>query len=305
MEKEFKRPPRRLVMGLGGGLIHSCRSDKVLEKLLLSHDNDYLVSTVDMTRGYIEFLLEVVGGDRLWLDSGGFTLFKKQNKFGADSPVFHAECEKMKKKFIRLLTMGHFKMCFELDNEYFRVDEDMLSPRNYLREEVKAITGYYPAPVFKMHQGYQYWKDLCDSPLYTVISIGGLAQGRQWHVYRDELGKMMKYARDRGKYVHLLGCSNVETARFVMPDSLDFSIFRYAINLEKANRNYREKVARGEIVPTPDVYESAGPDLSGRIPYKYICRDIVLYAFAEARAREFLYEKQNDELIDQTGDDDR
>lgn len=167
----------------------------------------------------------------------------------------------------------------------------------YLRDEIKELTGYYPAVVFKMHQGFQYWKDLCDSTLYPILSIGGLAQGRQWHVYRDEIGKMMKYARDKGKYVHLLGCSNVETGRFVMPDSVDFSIFRYAINLEKAKKNYLDKVERGEIIPGEDVYESAGRDLSGRIPYKYLSRDIVLYAFAEARSREFLYEKQNEETV--------
>ena len=285
-------------MGLGGGLISSCRSDKVLEKLLLSHENDYLISTVDMSKGYINFLQQVVGGDRLWLDSGGFTLFKKQKKLGADNPEFHTECEKMKAKFLRFLSMGKFKMCFELDNEYFRHDPDPLSPKNYLREEIKQITGYYPAPVFKMHLGFQYWKDLCDSPLYEVISIGGLAQGREWHKYRPELAKMMAYARDKGKYVHLLGCSNVETARFVMPDSVDFSIFRYAINIEKAKNNYIRKVNEGQLIPTPDVYESAGPDLSGKIPYKYLSRDIVLYAFADARSKEFLYEKQNDDLIE-------
>lgn len=294
---EFIRPKRRLVMGLGGGLVSSCRSDKVLEKLLLAHENDYLISTVDMTTGYIRFIQSVVGGDRLWLDSGGFTLFKKQKKLGEDNPLFWAECEKMKKKFFRFLGLGNFKMCFELDNEYFRKDPDLLSPKNYLRDEIKELTGYYPAVVFKMHQGFQYWKDLCDSTLYPILSIGGLAQGRQWHVYRDEIGKMMKYARDKGKYVHLLGCSNVETGRFVMPDSVDFSIFRYAINLEKAKKNYLDKVERGEIIPGEDVYESAGRDLSGRIPYKYLSRDIALYAFAEARSREFLYEKQNEETV--------
>lgn len=294
---EFIRPKRRLVMGLGSGLVSSCRSDKVLEKLLLAHENDYLISTVDMTTGYIRFIQSVVGGDRLWLDSGGFTLFKKQKKLGEDNLLFWAECEKMKKKFFRFLGLGNFKMCFELDNEYFRKDPDLLSPKNYLRDEIKELTGYYPAVVFKMHQGFQYWKDLCDSTLYPILSIGGLAQGRQWHVYRDEIGKMMKYARDKGKYVHLLGCSNVETGRFVMPDSVDFSIFRYAINLEKAKKNYLDKVERGEIIPGEDVYESAGRDLSGRIPYKYLSRDIALYAFAEARSREFLYEKQNEETV--------
>lgn len=68
-------------MGLGGGLVCSCRSDKVLEKLLLAHDNDYLISTVDMTAGYIKFIQTVVGGDRIWLDSGGFTLFKNRRNW--------------------------------------------------------------------------------------------------------------------------------------------------------------------------------------------------------------------------------
>lgn len=294
----FTKPKRRLVLGLGGGLISSCRSNNILRKILTTYDNDILVSSVDMTKGYIVSLMNAVGGDRMWLDSGGFTLFKKQKKYGEDSPEFHDACEKMKARFLKFLQMGKFKMCFELDNEYFRKDPDIMSPKNYLREEIKAITGYYPCPVFKMFQGFEYWRSLCDSDLYPILAIGGLAQTRAWHIYRDELTKMMKYARDKGKYVHLLGCSNVETTRMVSPDSVDYSIFRYAINIEKANNAYREKVKQGKITPTPDVYESAGPDLSGRIPYKYISRDIVLYAFADARSHEFLYEKQNENMIE-------
>ena len=108
---------------------------------------------------------------------------------------------------------------------------------------------------------------------------------------------MMRYARDKGKYVHLLGCSNVETTRYVIPDSVDYSIYRFAINIGRASENYRKKVKEGIIIPTPDVYESAGPDLSGKIPVRYIGQDMVVYAFAEARAKSFLYEKQNDEMI--------
>ena len=163
---------------------------------------------------------------------------------------------------------------------------------------MKAITGYYPVPVFKMHQGFQYWKDLCDSPLYPILSIGGLAQGRQWHLYREELSRMMKYARDNGKYVHLLGCSNVETTRYVMPDSVDYSIYRFAINIARARENYVRKVSEGIITPPPEVYESAGEDLSGRIPLKYLGQDMVVFAFADARARQFLYEKQNEDVIE-------
>ncbi len=227
----FERPKKRFIMGLAGAMVYHCKGSDALKKMLLLQDNDYLISTLDMTAGCVKYFLDVVGGNRLWFDSGGFTLFKKEKKLGADNPAFHKECEVMKRKFLRFLKMGSFKMCFELDNEYFRKDEDLLSPKNYLREEIKEITGYYPAPVFKLHQGFQYWKDLCDSDLYPVLSIGGLAQGRQWHLYRAELDKMMKYARDKGKYVHLLGCSNVETTRFVMPDSVDYSIYRFAINI--------------------------------------------------------------------------
>lgn len=160
-------------MGLAGAMIYHCKGNS-LEKMLLLQDNDYLVSTIYMTAKNIEWLRDTVGSDRLWLDSGGFSLFRKESKLGKDSPEFKKECESMRKKFLRLLQVGGFKMCFELDNEYFRKDDDLLSPKNYLRDEVKAITGYYPVPVFKMHQGFQYWKDLCDSPLYPILSIGGV-----------------------------------------------------------------------------------------------------------------------------------
>ena len=169
----FEKPKKRFVMGLAGVMVYHCKDKGVLEKLILSQDNDYLISTIDLTEANIRYFLNTIGGDRLWLDSGGFTLFKKQKKLGENNPVFHRECERMKRRFIKFLKMGNFKMCFELDNDYFKNDEDLLSPKNYLREEIKGITGYYPAPVFKMHQGFQYWKDLCDSPLYPVLSIGG------------------------------------------------------------------------------------------------------------------------------------
>ena len=285
-------------MGLAKAMIYHCKGNS-LEKMLLLQDNDYLVSAIDdMTAKHIEWLRDTVGSDRLWLDSGGFSLFRKESKLGKDSPEFKKECESVRKKFLRLLQVGGFKMCFELDNEYFRKDDDLLSPKNYLRDEVKAITGYYPVPVFKIHQGFQYWKDLCDSPLYPILSIGGLAQGRQWHLYREELSRMMKYARDNGKYVHLLGCSNVETTRYVMPDSVDHSIYRFAINIARARENYVRKVREGIITPPPEVYESAGEDLSGRIPLKYLGQDMVVFAFADARARQFLYEKQNEDVIE-------
>ena len=156
---------------------------------------------------------------------------------------------------------------FELDNEYFRKDDDLLSPKNYCREEIKALTGFYPTPVFKMHQGFEYWKRLCESDLYDKISIGGLAQTREWNLYRDEFRKMMNYARDCGKKVHLLGCQNVESFKTVKPDTVDYSIFQYAINLAHARQEH----------PELDTYE----DLKIHA---------VLYAFARAKSRSFLYD---------------
>ena len=117
-------------MGLAGAMIYHCKGNS-LEKMLLLQDNDYLVSTIDMTAKNIEWLRDTVGSDRLWLDSGGFSLFRKESKLGKDSPEFKKECESMRKKFLRLLQVGGFKMCFELDNEYFRKDDDLLSPKNY------------------------------------------------------------------------------------------------------------------------------------------------------------------------------
>lgn len=211
-----------------------------LKKVLNYFDNKILVSTKWVTRSSVKKIYDVVGKDRLYLDSGGFTLYKDQVKFGSDSKEFKGRCEKVKQKFLGLLKIAEYDEVFELDNEYFRTDEDMLSPRNYLRQEIKDICGFYPTPVFKMFQGFGYWKRLCDSPLYPKLSIGGLAQTRSWHVYRDELRKMMDYARMKGKKVHLLGCSNVETCREVLPDTLDFDITRFAINLDELKREHPE-----------------------------------------------------------------
>lgn len=284
-------------MGLAHPMLRYC-DPEVFRKLLLAQDNDYLVSAMDVTVENVAWLRDAVGPDRLWLDSDGFTLYRKEEKMGKDNPHFKRACEATRKKSLRLLSLGPFKMCFELDNEYFRHNPDLLSPKNYLREEVKELVGYYPVPVFKMHQGFQYWKDLCDSDLYPILSIGGLAQARKWHVYQEELGKMMKYARDKGKYVHFLGCSNVNTARWAVPDSVDYQIYRFAVNIIRANENYRKKMKEGLIVPTQEVIDRAGADLSGSLPFHVIGQDVVTFAFADARSRNFLYEKQNDEMID-------
>jgi hypothetical protein len=220
-----------------------------------------------MSQVAAKVIYDTVGTDRLYVDSGGFTLYKYQNKMGADSPEFHKECERMKNKYMNLLKIVKPCECFELDNEYFRKDDDLLSPKNYCREEIKALTGFYPTPVFKMHQGFEYWKRLCESDLYDKISIGGLAQTREWNLYRDEFRKMMNYARDCGKKVHLLGCQNVESFKTVKPDTVDYSIFQYAINLAHARQEH--------------------PELN---TYEDLKIHAVLYAFARAKSRSFLYD---------------
>ena len=261
----------KLVYGLGGGLVYSCGSKgkwkQVLPKLLASINNSVLISTVDMPKVAAQIIEQCVGADRLYIDSGGFTLYKRQNKLGADNPEFHKECERMKNKFLNLLKSTKCCECFELDNEYFRRDEDLMSPKNYCREEVKAITGFYPTPVFKMHQGFEYWKRLCESDLYDKLAIGGLAMTNDWGKYSDEFRKMMNYARDCGKKVHLLGCQNVDTFKTVKPDTIDYSIFQYAINLAHAKKEH----------PELETYE----DLKIHA---------VLYAFARAKSRSFLYD---------------
>jgi len=123
-----------------------------------------------------------------------------------------------------------------------------------------------------MHQGFQYWKDLCDSDIYKKLAIGGLAQTRSWDEYRSELAKMLKYAHQKKKKVHLLGCQNVETFKLVKPDTVDYSIFQYAINLAHARKEH----------PELDSYEE-------------LKIHAVLYAFARAKSRSFLYDTIIDE----------
>lgn len=276
---------RKLVYGLGGGLVYSCGSKgkwkEVLPKILATVDNTMLISTVDMPKNAAKLIEECIGPERLYIDSGGFTLYKQQTKLGPDNPQFHKECEKMKNKFLNLLRFVKCSECFELDNEYFRVDEDLLSPKNYCREEVKAITGFYPTPVFKMHQGIEYWKRLCESELYDKLAIGGLAMTQDWGKYKDEFRKMMNYARDCGKKVHLLGCQNVDTFKLVKPDTIDYSIFQYAINLAHAKKEH--------------------PELN---TYEELKIHAVLYAFARAKSRSFLYdhymgEEDEDDIINE------
>ena len=267
---------KRLVFGLGAGFCYSCAPEgctyqEYLPKVLNNiSDHDVLISTVDMPVKMAQLIHEVVGTDRLYLDSGGFTLFKDETKLGKDNPEFHNKCLKMKNKFLKLLTMIRPKQCFELDNEYFRdPDEpDMTSPKHYLREEVYKIIGYYPTPVFKMHQGFEYWKQLCESPLYPTLAIGGLAQTKAWHTNTDEIKTMVSYARSCGKKVHLLGCQNVEAFKTIQPDTVDYSIFQLGINLPKAKAEH--------------------PELNSN--YTLLRHHIVMWAVASALVRGFLYD---------------
>ena len=270
-ELPHQESPHRLVFGLGSGFVYACGGEgkwkEVLPKVLSSFDNDLLISTVDIPKVAASLIYESVGSERLYLDSGGFTLYKHQMKLGEDNPEFYALCEKMKRKFLSLLEVVKPKEVFELDNEYFRHDDDLLSPRNYCREEVKEILGFYPTPVFKMHQGFEYWKRLCDSEEYQTLAIGGLAQTRAWNTRTEEIRKMMDYARICGKKVHLLGCQNVEAFKEIQPDTVDYSIFQYAINLQLAKQDL--------------------PELS---EYKDLKQRTMICAVSRAKQRSFLYD---------------
>lgn len=268
----------RFVFGLGAGLIYSLgpKWREVTPIICKTFDNDCLISAVDMPMTVANVLSENLGKDRLYIDSGGFTLFKEEKKYGADSPEFHKRCERMKIKYLKILKAIPCKETFELDNEYFRVSDDLLDPRNYCREEAKAITGFYPTPVFKLHQGFEYWKQLCESPLYPKLAIGGLAQTKSWHTHTDELKIMMDYARQFNKKVHLLGCQNVEAFKTIQPSTVDYSIHHMAINYEFARKER----------PDLDIWRDIGPHAS-------------LYAFTRAMSRDFLYDcfSKSDESI--------
>ena len=266
----------RLVFGLGAGFCYSCAPEghsypEYLPKVLSNIENhDILISTVDMPVKMAELIYKEIGTDRLYLDSGGFTLYKDEVKLGSTNPEFHKKCEKMAKKFLGLLKIIKPKQVFELDNEYFRKSEDLLSTENYLRQEVYDILGFYPTPVFKMHQGFEYWKRLCESELYPTLSIGGLAQTKSWNTKTEEIKTMVDYARECGKKVHLLGCQNVEAFKTVQPDTVDYSIFQLGINLPKAKKE--------------------NPTWSGlKEEYTKLRHHIVLWALAGAMVRSFLY----------------
>lgn len=261
----------KLVVGLGGGLMAGVTNAE-LAKLIDATECNILISAVDMTYGRAQFLYEKYGPDFTYVDSGGFTLYKKEIN-GMPREEFEKAAIAQKNRFLRMISVCPVSRVFELDNEFFRHDPDLLSTKNYLREEVKAITGHYPIPVFKMHQGFAYWKALCESPDYEWLSIGGLAQTRTWGKHPEKLKIMMDYARCCGKKVHFLGCGNVAVAKYAQPDTLDYSICQFAINMVFVNNELAKK----------------GVDPKA-IPFAQVKKHLTLWAFARAIQRKFLYD---------------
>ena len=261
----------RMVYGLGTCFVHCCGAGgtwrQKLPEVLKSFKNPVLISTGDITKTSAEVIYQSVGTNRLYLDSGGYTLWRKEQSMGSDNLEFHKLCEKMRKKFFGILEVCKPQEVFELDNEYFRKDEDLLSPLNYCRQEVYDVLGFYPTPVFKVHQGFEYWKRLCESELYPKLAIGGFAATKSWGKVGAEVKIMMDYARQYGKKVHLLGCANLQTFKDVQPDTIDYSIIQYAINVKRVR----------DEDPTRDTFAKQRPH-------------IVAYALAAAHAKCFLYD---------------
>jgi len=56
----FERPKKRFIMGLAGAMVYHCKGSAALKKMLLLQDNDYLISTLDMTAGCVKYFLDVV-----------------------------------------------------------------------------------------------------------------------------------------------------------------------------------------------------------------------------------------------------
>lgn len=270
----------RLVFGIDGvwcwGFGDMPERIERLKKVFASFNNAILISTFNGSKPFAKMLYDLLGTERLYVDSGGFSLWKKQVKLmdkGLDpyaDPAFVKECERAKRKFLAALTVCKPKQVFELDNEYFRHDEDLMSTKNYLRQEVYDILGYYPTPVFKMHQGFEYWKRLCESDKYHTLSIGGFAIKREWHTRIEEVKKLVAYARSCGKKVHLLGCQNIEAFKEIQPDTVDYSIPQYQIN---ANRVTKEH---------PHLKRPKDRRLH-----------MSLYALAAAKSRSFMYDCYN------------
>lgn len=263
-----------LVFGLGDSMFFNLegkaapmeRRAMLMERTFKTFDNDFLICAQNFTLKRAGLLKDIGLTGRCYIDSGGFVLFKKEKELGADSKEFKRMCETCKGRFIKTLNILGCKECFELDNEYFRVDEDLLSPRNYLREEVKNLTGFYPTPVFKMFQGFEYWKRLCESDMYPKLSIGGLAQTREWHKFPDKLRLMVQYAKACGKKVHFLGCQNAAVFRACQPDTVDYNIAQFCINSVRA-KTYNPGITKEQVLQ--------------QYPF---------YAIAAAKIRSFLYD---------------
>lgn len=269
----------RLVFGFAAVMFYTMKSPERIKKMLECFDNDFLVTTMDLSYKRAETIAAMGFQHRCYLDSGGFTLFRKQTKFGADSPEFQKECKSMARRFLKLCEILKPKECFELDNDYFKVNDDLLSPDNFLRQQVYDILGYYPTPVFKLHQGIAYWKALCEDDRYPRLAIGGLAQTRSWHLHTDLLKQMMDYARLHGKKVHLLGCQNVQAFKEVQPDTVDYNIWQYAINLQAVKNDIGK--LRG----------MSKEEITAYRPHTWETHEhMVLYGLARAKARSFLYD---------------
>lgn len=264
------------VFGIGGGLMYSGgfpKDTRGLAKILDYLEAPILLSAAGVTNHAVEFVYNTVGRERLYFDSGAFTLLKRQAK---DTPEqFVKRARATKRSYLNKLKLAKFNQVFEMDNDFFKVDDDLTSPRNFLREEAAEILGYYPTPVFKLHQGAEYWKALCESKEYPTIAIGGLAPTRSWGLYKDALMPMVAYARSCGKKIHTLGCANVDIIRHVKPDSTDFNIFVFA----------KAIAAIREIYPTEPL------DTNLKL-------ELVKWCAADAKAREFLYKSLSDEAIE-------
>lgn len=266
------------VFGFGGGMVYSSgfpKDTSLLKGILDFLEAPVLVSAAAGTSNdSIKFIYEHVGQERFFFDSGAYTLLKRQKK---DTPEqFVKRCKSTARSYLHKLTIAKYAQVFEMDNDYFKVDDDLLSPKNFLREQAAEILGRYPTPVFKLHQGFDYWKRLCESPLYPTLAIGGLAPTRSWGSHRDTLIPMVAYARSCGKKIHTLGCANVDIIRHIKPDSTDFNIFVFAKGIAAIRKDY------------PD------DPLDKELRYK-----LVKWCAADAKARECLYKSLADEEVEQ------
>lgn len=277
---EFAKKPHRLVIGTNGGWTGALMGNRhdpeqfvpdVWEKILPVMGHDMLISAWYGDNRMIEAMNKVwPTEEHLYVDSGGYTLYRKQMKMGFDNPEFIKLCHQARRKLLRFLSKVRPKAVFELDNEHFRFDEDLLSTKNYCREEIKELTGEYPIPVFKMHQGFEYWKALCDSDLYPKLAIGGFAMTNDWHTKVNEVRIMVAYARTKKKWIHLLGCANIAAFRLIQPDSVDYSAYQLGICVEAGRREH--------------------PEWPKDKPWREMMQTFALYGAALALCRSHLYD---------------